>query len=145
MKAIRQTETSECGLACLAMVAGHYGYHVDLADLRRRFLISAKGATLAQLIRHAASMQLAARPLRVELDMLSHLKTPCILHWNLNHFVVLKQVSKSLRGKISVTILDPAKGERRLALQDISENFTGVALELSPNPDFTVKDERKHL
>jgi ATP-binding cassette subfamily B protein RaxB len=145
MKAIRQTETSECGLACLAMVAGHYGYHVDLADLRRRFLISAKGATLAQLIRHAASMQLAARPLRVELDMLQHLKTPCILHWNLNHFVVLKKVSKSLRGNITVIILDPAKGERRLLLQDISDNFTGVALELSPNPDFTVKDERKHL
>jgi ATP-binding cassette subfamily B protein RaxB len=145
MKLIRQTETSECGLACLAMVAGHYGYHVDLADLRRRFLISAKGATLAQLIRHAASMQLAARPLRVELDMLQHLKTPCILHWNLNHFVVLKKVCKNLRGNVTVTILDPAKGERRLPLHDISDNFTGVAMELSPNPDFAAKDERKHL
>ena len=145
LKLIRQTENSECGLACLAMVAAHYGYHADLADLRRRFLISAKGATLAQLIRHAAALQLAARPLRVELEMLTHLKTPCILHWNLNHFVVLKKVSKNLRGKISVTILDPAKGERRLGLQDISENFTGVALELTPNPAFIEKDERKQI
>jgi len=145
IKLIRQTETSECGLACLAMVAGHYGYHADLADLRRRFLISAKGATLAHLIRHAAAMQLTARPLRVELEMLSHLKTPCILHWNLNHFVVLKKVSKSLRGSITVTILDPAKGERRLALHDISEHFTGVALELAPNPAFVARDERKQI
>jgi ATP-binding cassette subfamily B protein RaxB len=62
MKSHLQTESSECGLACLAMLASHYGYHTDLADLRRQFSISLKGATLAQLMRHAASMQLSTRP-----------------------------------------------------------------------------------
>lgn len=145
MRLIRQTETSECGLACLAMVASHHGHHLDLADLRRRFLVSANGATLAQLMRCAAQLDLAGRPLRVELNMLGHLKRPCILHWNLSHFVVLKRVRRNAFGKQLVTILDPAAGERTLPLQAISDHFTGVALELTPTAQFTPKDERKKL
>ncbi|MFZ6687138.1 cysteine peptidase family C39 domain-containing protein [Undibacterium sp. SXout11W] len=86
-----QTEASECGLACVAMIASHYGHHVDLADLRRQFSISLKGATLAQLMRHASTLQLLTRPLRLELEELSELQLPCILHWNLDYFVVLKK------------------------------------------------------
>jgi ATP-binding cassette subfamily B protein RaxB len=78
------------------MVASHYGHHTDLPDLRRQFSISLKGATLAQLMRHAVAMQLATRPLRLEHDELSELALPCILHWNLNHFVVLKKIKKKL-------------------------------------------------
>jgi ATP-binding cassette subfamily B protein RaxB len=61
LKTILQTETSECGLACLAMIADHFGNHVDLADLRRQFSISLKGATMAQILRHAGAMQMAGR------------------------------------------------------------------------------------
>ena len=113
MKSILQTESSECGLACLAMVASHYGHQTDLSDLRRQFSISLKGATLAQLMRHAASMQLSTRPLRLELDEIAELVLPCILHWNLNHFVVLKKISKNWQGKVTLVLLDPAVGERR--------------------------------
>lgn len=56
---------------------------------------------------------------------LDELKLPCILHWSLNHFVVLTRVGKS-----KVTVLDPASGERRLSLADVSDHFAGVALEL---------------
>ncbi|MFZ6688959.1 cysteine peptidase family C39 domain-containing protein [Undibacterium sp. SXout11W] len=49
MKSLLQTESSECGLACLTMIASHYGHHLDLADLRRQLAISLKGATLAHL------------------------------------------------------------------------------------------------
>ncbi len=139
MKPILQTETSECGLVCLAMVAAHFGDHTDMADLRRRFSISLKGATLAQLMRHAASMELAARPLRLELDELSQLQLPCILHWNLNHFVVLQKIQQGFNGKPRFTILDPALGERRIGLAEMSRHFTGVALELSPTPSFVRK------
>ncbi|MGK5038003.1 peptidase domain-containing ABC transporter [Janthinobacterium sp. LB3P118] len=145
MQTVLQTESSECGLACLAMVASHYGRHTDLAELRRRFPISLKGVTLEQLMRHAASMQLAARPLRLELDELSKLQMPCILHWNLNHFVVLKKVSKTWRGVTMVTLLDPAIGETRLPLGVVSKHFTGVAMELAPNADFVVADERRKV
>ena len=145
MKTQLQTESSECGLACLAMVASHYGYHTDLADLRRQFSISLKGATLAQLMRHATAMQLSSRPLRLELDELGELALPCILHWNLNHFVVLKKVTKSLRGKITLVLLDPAVGERKVSLEEASQHFTGVALELTPSASFKPKDERKQI
>jgi ATP-binding cassette, subfamily B, bacterial CvaB/MchF/RaxB len=145
MKSILQTESSECGLACLAMVAGHYGHHTDLADLRRQFSISLKGATLAQLMRHAASLHLATRPLRLELDEINDLALPCILHWNLNHFVVLKKVKKNWQGKITLILLDPAVGERRVTLEEASHHFTGVALELTPSAAFTRKDERKQI
>ncbi|MBI3731616.1 MAG: peptidase domain-containing ABC transporter [Burkholderiales bacterium] len=145
MKPILQTESSECGLACLAMVASHFGYHSDLADLRRQFSISLKGATLAQLMRHASAMQLNSRPLRLELDELDQLVLPCILHWNLNHFVVLKAVRKDWRGKQTLILLDPAVGERRVTVEEASKHFTGVALELAPNPSFKPKDEKKQV
>lgn len=145
MNTILQTESSECALACLAMMSSHFGYQVDLADLRRKFSISLKGATLAQLIRHAASLELSSRPLRLELDEIGQLALPCILHWNLNHFVVLKKLKKNWQGKITLVLLDPAVGERRVSLEEASKHFTGVALELTPSAKFQAKDERKRI
>lgn len=140
MNPIIQTQASECALACLAMVASAHAQHHDLADLRRRFPISQKGATLAQLISHASALGFSARPLRLDLDELAQLKRPCILHWDLNHFVVLKAVSRR-----HVDILDPAVGTRRLVLTEVSRHFTGVALELTPNADFEVENNHQRL
>src|SRR5215467_5682264 len=91
---IFQTEAAECGLACLAMVAGYYGHRSDLPSLRERFSISLRGTTLAHLLRFAERLELSGRPLRLELEDLPYLKTPCILHWDMNHFVVLKKATK---------------------------------------------------
>lgn len=145
MRTILQSESSECGLACLAMIASHFGLQTDLADLRRKFSTSIKGATLAQLIRHSSIMNLAARPLRLELEELSELALPCILHWNLNHFVVLTKVNKTLLGKTTITLVDPAVGIRQVSLEEASKQFTGVALELTPTAAFKPVDERKHV
>ena len=131
---VLQSEAAECGLACLVMVAASHGLVTDLADLRRRFPLSLKGATLGQLMACARSMGLAGRPLRLDLEELRELARPCILHWDLNHFVVLVKASRS-----HVVVLDPAVGERRLTLQQASSHFTGVALELSPTADFEPK------
>ena len=128
---ILQTEATECGLACLGMVAGYHGRRTDLAQLRRQFSISQHGATLGQLIGIAGALGLASRPLRLDLEDLDQLRTPCILHWNLNHFVVLKKVTR--RGLL---IHDPASGLRRVSLDETSRSFTGVALELWPSADF---------
>jgi ATP-binding cassette subfamily B protein RaxB len=127
-----QTETAECGLACLAMVASFHGHDVDLAGLRRRLSTSLKGATLARLMEMAGQLGFTCRALKLDLDKLSRLRTPCILHWDLNHFVVLKRADK--RG---IVIHDPARGVRKLPLREASEHFTGVALELAPTADFT--------
>jgi ATP-binding cassette, subfamily B, bacterial CvaB/MchF/RaxB len=137
---ILQSEAAECGLACLAMVSGWHGYHTDLATLRRRFSISLKGAALTQLIHIAGQMNLASRPLRLELGELGDLRTPCILHWSLNHFVVLTRA-----GKRHIEILDPACGERRLTIEEASHHFTGVALELSPTPAFERREDKQTI
>jgi ATP-binding cassette subfamily B protein RaxB len=144
MACIRQTEPAECALACLAMVASHHGRRMDLRTLRRRFSISLKGATLAQLMQMAGALDFASRPLRLELEEIDQLQRPCILHWQFNHFVVLVDVTKRL-GKTWVTLLDPARGEVRMELAEVSRHFTGVALELSPTAQFTARDERQHI
>jgi ATP-binding cassette subfamily B protein RaxB len=133
-----QTEAAECGLASLGMIACFHGHRIDLAGLRRRFTVSLKGATLAYLMQVAGRLHLAPRALRLELEELAQLRAPCILHWDLNHFVVLKRADA--RGAV---IHDPAFGVRRFALAEVSRHFTGIALELSPTPEFHPADDRR--
>lgn len=140
IRPILQSEAGECGLACLAMIANSFGCRLDLGELRRRFAASLKGSKLASLIRYAETLGLNANPLRLELNELSHLRTPCILHWDLNHFVVLQKTSRK-----SITIIDPAVGSRTLSISEASRHFTGIALELSPTPGFRPFDNRKRL
>jgi ATP-binding cassette subfamily B protein RaxB len=128
---VLQTEAAECGLACLAMIAGYHGDGSDPTALRRRFGFSLRGATLKDLIGVADRIGLASRPVRLELDELGQLRTPCVLHWDLNHFVVLKSV-----GRGGIVIHDPAEGVRKLPLSQASRHFTGVALELTPTGGF---------
>lgn len=129
---IFQAELAECGLASLCMVAQFHGHRIDLNSLRHRFALSLKGATLADLISMADALDLAARPLRAELEHLHDLKVPCILHWDLNHYVVLKSVR---RGR--AIIHDPAKGVLDMALTEVSDHFTGVVLELDVSASFS--------
>ncbi|WP_140910121.1 peptidase domain-containing ABC transporter [Cognatiluteimonas lumbrici] len=131
MKVHLQAEASECGLASLAMVADHHGMAISLPELRRRFSLSLKGATLPRLMEAAGNLGLQSRPLRLDVDELGKLKLPCILHWDLNHFVVLAKV-----GRRKLTVLDPAHGKRRLDSGEVSDHFTGVALELTPGVEF---------
>jgi len=135
-----QTEVAECGLACLGMIASHHGLECDLPSLRRRFSLSMKGATLADLVRMAGQLQLNPRALRAEMEHLPELQMPCILHWDLNHFVVLKEV----RGDTAV-IHDPARGVRRVKLDKVSRHFSGVVLELRPQADFKPRVERQSV
>lgn len=137
-KVVLQTEAAECGLAALTMVAAHHGHRVNLSGLRQRYPTSMKGATLAQLMVIAADLGLAPRAVRLELDELAQLKLPAILHWDLNHFVVLEAVAD---GK-EVTILDPAVCRRTMPMAKASRHFTGIALELTPTASFAPIDAR---
>src|SRR5690606_28388666 len=137
---IVQTEAAECGLACLAMIAGYHGRRVDLSSLRRRNHVSLKGSTLKSLIEIARELGLATRAVRLELEDLGRLKRPCMLHWRMDHFVVLKKV-----GPRGVVIHDPASGARGIGLREASAAFTGIALELWPEPSFERRDERRRV
>ena len=124
---VLQTEAAECGLACLAMVRGYHGHASDLSELRRKVAVSLKGLNHADLIAMGERLGLASRPVRLELDELARLAVPAILHWDLNHFVVLKSVSGG-----AVVVHDPAAGVCKLSMAEVSRHFTGVALELTP-------------
>lgn len=128
---IQGAEAAECGLACIAMVARYHGHDVDLNGLRQRFTLSMAGATLRSIMGFADSLGFAPRALRVELSALDKVRLPAILHWDLNHFVVLKSV-----GNGKAVIHDPALGARTYTLADLSNHFTGVALELTPSDTF---------
>jgi ATP-binding cassette, subfamily B, bacterial CvaB/MchF/RaxB len=128
---IHQAAATECGLACLAMIASYYGRQSDLNTLRREYPVSLKGATLGMVMDTAAKLGLAGRPLRLEIGHLRSLQTPAILHWDMNHFVVLRHVGRS-----GLTIHDPAFGVRRYSFAELSKHFTGIALELTPDQSF---------
>jgi ATP-binding cassette subfamily B protein RaxB len=135
---VLQTEAAECGLACLAMIAAHHGLTTDLPTLRQRFSLSLKGVTMADLVRMAAQLQMTSRALRAEMEHLAELVLPCVLHWDLNHFVVLTEVRRGV-----AVIHDPARGVRRVPLAEVSRHFTGVVLELTPQADFRPHTERR--
>lgn len=137
MKEILQSEAAECGLACLAMVANHHGAGLDLRELRTRFPQSLKGMALSRMIDIAQGIGLQPRPVRIELRQLPRLRLPCILHWDLQHFVVLERVSNG-----HARIIDPSFGRRSLALGEVSRHFTGIALELTPAASFRVQPPR---
>ena len=137
---ILQAEAAECGLACLAMVAASHGQRHTLSDLRRKFSASLKGTTLKSVMDMADGLGMVGRPLRLEVDELVNLKPPCVLHWDLAHYVVLKKAWNG-PGGVWAIIHDPARGVRKVAPAEIGRSFTGVALELTPTPAFTKKKQ----
>lgn len=140
LPSILQTEAAECGLACLAMIASYYGHRIDLNTLRRRYPVSLRGVTLRGLIQVASQLHLACRPLRFELNGLRQLRLPAIVHWDMNHFVVLKAVTAK-----GIVVHDPASGVRTYPMAEASKHLTGIALELSPAEGFSPRNERARL
>lgn len=132
---IYQAESTECALACLAMVAGYHGLEISMLALRKRHAVSIKGATLRDVTEMARRIDLSCRPVRCEVNGLKNLARPALLHWDFEHFVVLKEV----RGNRFV-VHDPALGILRLNFDEVSNHFTGIAVEVSPTHQF--KQER---
>lgn len=137
---ILQTEVAECGLACLAMVACHHGFRTDLSTLRARFPGSLRGTSFDTLDQCAAQLKLSSIAYTLSLEELRELKTPAILHWNLNHFVVLCEANHK-----GVVIHDPAQGVRTLSYAEASRSFTGSALEFDKSTEFRLADERRKI
>jgi ATP-binding cassette subfamily B protein RaxB len=137
---ILQSEAPECGIACVAMIAGYHGLRTDLSAMRLRLSPSMKGVTLQHIAAMADSMNLSLRGVQAPLEALGQLRLPAILHWDMNHFVVLTGVAGN-----RITVHDPARGRRVLTLARASRHYTGVAAELSPSADFVPRDERQKV
>ncbi|RXY30873.1 colicin V synthesis protein, partial [Klebsiella pneumoniae] len=137
---ILQSESSECGIACLAMVCGFYGLNIDLFNFRQRFGSPSQGSSLMSLSKTAEHAGLKSRALALDLDEIKQLKLPCIIHWGMNHYVVLTKVRKN-----AFVIHDPALGKRIIGINEMSNNFTGVALELWPDHNFQQEEAKSRL
>lgn len=136
----RQIESTECGLACLAVCAERAGSKIDLSWLRQRFPASLRGTSLEDLSNIAASIGMSARGVKCEPDELRDLQTPTILHWGLDHYVVLLGV-----GVGSIRLFDPAIGHRKIPMGEVKRRFTGVALEVSATPTIQRHNDRPPL
>ncbi|HEY7810955.1 MAG TPA: peptidase domain-containing ABC transporter [Allosphingosinicella sp.] len=137
---VRQTEVTECGLASLAMIVNYHGLDIDLGTLRRRFAPSLRGAALKSLIAVADQLGFTTRAVKLPLEHLGSLHTPALLHWDLNHYVVLERVKGG-----NALVHDPAASTRWYAFDELSKHFTGVALELRPADDFEPAKLRQRL
>jgi ATP-binding cassette subfamily B protein RaxB len=141
---ILQSELAECGLASMAMIACYHGHKLDMPAIRNRFSANMKGMDLQQLIDLGDDLGLASRALQCPMDEIHKLATPCILHWDLNHFVVLTQVSG--KGKLAkFYVNDPALGKITLTAEAFSKHFTGICLELTPTSKFEIKQEQARM
>jgi len=137
---ILQSEAPECGIACLAMVASYHGYLTDLSAMRVRLSPSLKGVTLKNVAQIAEGMGLTSRGVQAPLESLGKLQLPALLHWDMNHFVVLVGV----KGR-KLVVHDPARGRRVMPLDEASRHYTGVAMEFSPTATFRPRDEREKV
>ena len=137
---VLQSEAAECGLACMTMIAQYYSDKRDLNALRQSVSVSLRGTTLKDIMRIASDLGFQTRAIKIEMEHLAQLSCPAILHWNMNHFVVLTKV----KGK-TLTIHDPALGERKLTYSEASKYITGIALEVTPSDTFSPKKSAPRL
>jgi ATP-binding cassette subfamily B protein RaxB len=128
---ILQMEGSECGLACLAMVSGFHGGERDLSRVRQMVGWSGQGGNLETLADAATILGFNSQAMRCEPEHLVEIKAPCILHWGMQHFVVLTEVRKK-----GIVIHDPAYGRSQVPWVEVGKFFTGVAFTLEPNENF---------
>lgn len=128
---VRQMTAAECGLAALAMTLAYFGRHVPREELRELLVPTRDGLTARAILTAATECGLEGKALRMELRHLADVEAGSILHWGLNHFVVLERVAP--RG---LRVVDPAIGRRWIEHQECERMFTGVVLVFRPSPTF---------
>jgi ATP-binding cassette, subfamily B, bacterial len=126
---IPQIEVTECGAASLGMVLAFHGHEAPLAELRQACGISRSGADALAIARAARKYGLEAQGLKAEVEQLSQVALPAILHWDFDHFLVLERVKKG-----RALLVDPASGRRWVTFEELGRHFTGVLLVLKPTP-----------
>ncbi|HTL89222.1 MAG TPA: cysteine peptidase family C39 domain-containing protein, partial [Leptolyngbya sp.] len=132
---IEQQSSSDCGVACLAMIAQYWGKRLSLNVLRNLAKVGRTGATLKNLANAAEAVGFQARPVRASLGRLRD-QQPWIAHWQGDHYIVVYRV----QGK-RILIADPAKGKRSMSEPEFLKQWTGYALLLTPTPELKSLDK----
>lgn len=137
---IMQSEVSECGLVCMTMMYCYFGAVVDMVYMRERFSVSTNGLKLSALIKIAGNLGLESKALRFSISNIAKARLPCVLHWDSNHFVVLKSIKRGI-----YIVHDPIVGVRHLTSELFSQKFSGVVLELMPGIGYKPVIEKRSL
>ena len=128
---VMQMEALECGAACLAMILAYHGKWVGLDQVRHDCGVSRDGSRAINILKAARSYGLVADGYSLDSETIATMPLPCIIHWNFNHFVVLR----GFKGKWAY-LNDPARGSIRVPLEEFDRSFTGIALCFEPGESF---------
>jgi ATP-binding cassette, subfamily B, bacterial len=141
----QQQDQMDCGPTCLRMIARHYGRNYPVQRLRELSQISREGVSMLGISEAAEKIGFRSLGVKLGLPQLKEAQLPCILHWRQNHFVVLYRIQKK-----QYHIADPAKGLIVLTEKDVIQNwlntqelYEGIALLLSPTPQFHEQEDEK--
>ncbi len=141
-KWIRQHDSMQCGVACLAMICRHYGKDYSLEYLDSFCHANIAGVSMLGIAEGARSVGLETMTAAASTDELKEITLPCILHWNQNHFVVLYGISGNGR---RYRIADPGKGLVSCTRRELESHWissvtdgepSGVVMQLTPTRDF---------
>lgn len=147
MKFFPQHDQMDCGPSCLAMIASKYGKNYSLQYLRDNSFLTREGVSLLGLTEGSKKIGFETLSAKLTIEKLIEEKQtlPCILHWNQNHFVVLKKITRNIfTKKHYFHLADPAHGliklnELKFKNSWIVANNKGVSLFLEPTNDFYKK------
>lgn len=129
---VMQLEALECGAAALAMVMAYYDKWVPLEQVRVDCGVSRDGVNAKNIVVAARKYGFEVSSYRMDPQTIQKEgRFPCIIHWNMNHFVVLD----GFRGR-KVYLNDPARGEIRISWEEFDRSFTGVAIFPVPGENF---------
>ena len=128
-------EAVECGAAALGIILRFFGRIVPLETLRAECGVNRDGSKASNMMKAARKFGMEAKGKRLDaktaLSEVRKNKTPAVIHWNFNHFLVLEGHKG---GKIYLN--DPAVGHRTVDMEEFGRAFTGIALFIIPGPEF---------
>ncbi len=129
---ILQMENAECGAAALAMVMRYFGKNnLSLEQLRLDCHVSRDGVTARGIKDAAQKYGLKCTIFKAEPKALKKISLPVIIHWNMNHFVVLTRISGN-----NYYINDPAYGKKRIVYDEFNTSFTGIIMSFEKTKAF---------
>jgi ATP-binding cassette, subfamily B, bacterial HlyB/CyaB len=135
---IAQHGGSDCGAACLAMIARYWGKHFSINHLRSLINVDRNGASLRGLVNGAEALGFSARPVKAQFQALMDLQLPAIAHWEGKHYIVVYAINPQW-----IIVADPAIGQRRLTHAAFQKDWTGFLLLLQPTLQFGNATEEK--